>query len=128
MKKYDYLVIGTGAANITTDAAIDAGKTVAVIEKGKFGGTYLNRGCIHQTLVNSVDYKWFAEQEQGLIEGEFKLNWTAMGARMWNHLNHQSSQVLEAYSVEEMWMFTKERIFHGKSRPLNLMTEHFRKN
>ncbi|HHU54007.1 MAG TPA: FAD-dependent oxidoreductase [Clostridiaceae bacterium] len=104
MKKYDYLVIGTGAANITTDAAIDAGKTVAVIEKGKFGGTCLNRGCIPtKTLVNPVDYKMdFARlKSKGLIEGEFKLNWTAMGARMWNHLNHQSSQVLEAYSVEE---------------------------
>ncbi|NLM19525.1 MAG: FAD-dependent oxidoreductase [Clostridiaceae bacterium] len=104
MKKYDYLVIGTGAANITTDAAIDAGKTVAIIEKGKFGGTCLNRGCIPtKTLVNPVDYKIDFDRlkSKGLIEGEFKLNWTAMSERMWNHLNYQSSRVLEAYHAEE---------------------------
>lgn len=104
MKKYDYLVIGTGAANITTDAAIDAGKTVAIIEKGKFGGTCLNRGCIPtKTLVNPVDYQIdFARlKNKGLVEGEFKLNWTVMGERMWNYLNQNSSQVLEAYSAEE---------------------------
>ena len=33
MRKFDYLVIGAGAANIVTDAAIDSGKTVAIIEK-----------------------------------------------------------------------------------------------
>lgn len=49
-EKYDYLVIGSGAANITTDAAIDAGKKVAIIEKAKFAGTCLNRGCIPTKL------------------------------------------------------------------------------
>ncbi|MGI6578832.1 MAG: dihydrolipoyl dehydrogenase family protein [Saccharofermentanales bacterium] len=124
MKKYDYLVIGTGAANITTDAAIDAGKTVAIIEKGKFGGTCLNRGCIPtKTLVNPVDYQidFTRLKNKGLAEGEFKLNWTAMGERMWNHLNKQSSYVVEAYSAEEnvdvyqgTGFFTAEKVIRVK--------------
>ena len=46
MKKFDVIVIGTGAANIVTDAALAQGLQVAVIERGRFGGTCLNRGCI----------------------------------------------------------------------------------
>lgn len=103
MKKYDYLVIGTGAANITTDAAIDAGKKVAIIEKGKFGGTCLNRGCIPtKTLVSPVDYKKDFDRlkSKGLIEGEYNLNWSAMSERMWNHLNKYSQYTLDEYLKE----------------------------
>ena len=46
MKQYDIIVVGTGGATIVADAAIKVGKKVAIIEKGKFGGTCLTRGCI----------------------------------------------------------------------------------
>lgn len=46
MKQYDIIVVGTGGATIVADAAIKTGKKVAIIEKGKFGGTCLTRGCI----------------------------------------------------------------------------------
>ena len=45
MKQYDIIVVGTGGATIVADAALKSVK-VAIIEKGKFGGTCLNRGCI----------------------------------------------------------------------------------
>ena len=46
MKQYDIIVVGTGGATIVADAALKKGLKVAIIEKGKFGGTCLNRGCI----------------------------------------------------------------------------------
>lgn len=46
MKTYDVIIIGTGACNIIADAAIEQHKSVAIIERGRFGGTCLNRGCI----------------------------------------------------------------------------------
>lgn len=46
MKQYDIIVVGTGGATIVADAALKKGLKVAVIEKGKFGGTCLTRGCI----------------------------------------------------------------------------------
>lgn len=104
MKKYDYLVVGTGAANIVTDAAIDAGKTVAIIEKNKFGGTCLNRGCIPtKTLLTPIDYKKDFERLKsiGLIEGEFEVNFENLKQRMWNHIVPHSQEVLEAYQEEE---------------------------
>ena len=41
MKQYDVIVIGTGGASLVADAALKAGKRVAVIEKTGFGGTCL---------------------------------------------------------------------------------------
>ena len=43
MKQYDVIIIGTGAANIIADAAIGQHKHIAIIERGRFGGTCLNR-------------------------------------------------------------------------------------
>lgn len=54
MKKFDVIVIGTGAGNIVSDAALDAGLEVAVVEKHLFGGTCLNRGCIPTKVMVSA--------------------------------------------------------------------------
>jgi dihydrolipoamide dehydrogenase len=46
MKKYDLIVIGTGAGmNVAANAA-NQGMHVAVVDSGPLGGTCLNRGCI----------------------------------------------------------------------------------
>ena len=56
MKHYDMIVIGTGAANIVLEAAQQKGLRCAQIERGKFGGTCLTRGCIPtKVLVTAAD-------------------------------------------------------------------------
>jgi len=45
MKEYELVVIGGGTANNVAAAAADEGMDTALIEKGKLGGTCLNRGC-----------------------------------------------------------------------------------
>ncbi len=45
MADYDVLVVGGGTGNNVAAAAADAGLETALIEKGKLGGTCLNRGC-----------------------------------------------------------------------------------
>ncbi|RYU10701.1 mycothione reductase [Nocardioides iriomotensis] len=45
MTHYDLAVIGTGSGNTIVDESFDGWK-VAIVEKGVFGGTCLNRGCI----------------------------------------------------------------------------------
>jgi pyruvate/2-oxoglutarate dehydrogenase complex dihydrolipoamide dehydrogenase (E3) component len=55
-KRFDAIIIGTGQAgpSLATRFA-DAGKTVAIIERHKFGGTCVNTGCIPtKTLVASA--------------------------------------------------------------------------
>jgi pyruvate/2-oxoglutarate dehydrogenase complex dihydrolipoamide dehydrogenase (E3) component len=53
---FDAIVIGTGQAGPSLAARFaDAGKTVAIIERHKFGGTCVNTGCIPtKTLVASA--------------------------------------------------------------------------
>jgi dihydrolipoamide dehydrogenase len=45
MANYDVLVVGGGTGNNVAAAAADAGLETALVEKGKLGGTCLNRGC-----------------------------------------------------------------------------------
>jgi pyruvate/2-oxoglutarate dehydrogenase complex dihydrolipoamide dehydrogenase (E3) component len=56
MNKCDAIVIGTGQAGPSLAARLSAaGMTVAIIERGKFGGTCVNTGCIPtKTLVASA--------------------------------------------------------------------------
>jgi pyruvate/2-oxoglutarate dehydrogenase complex dihydrolipoamide dehydrogenase (E3) component len=56
MKRFDAIIIGTGQAGPSLAARFSAaGKTVAIIERGKFGGTCVNTGCIPtKTMVASA--------------------------------------------------------------------------
>jgi len=46
MKSFDVIVIGSGSGLEVSSEAAERGLSVAVVEKGPFGGTCLNRGCI----------------------------------------------------------------------------------
>ncbi len=56
MKRFDAIIMGTGQAGPSLAARFaGAGKTVAIIERDKFGGTCVNTGCIPtKTLVASA--------------------------------------------------------------------------
>jgi len=56
MKDFDAIIIGTGQAGPSLAARFSsAGKTVAIIERQKFGGTCVNTGCIPtKTMVASA--------------------------------------------------------------------------
>ena len=56
MRHFDAIIIGTGQAGPPLAARFaGAGKTVAIIERGKFGGTCVNTGCTPtKTLVASA--------------------------------------------------------------------------
>ncbi|MFC6722296.1 dihydrolipoyl dehydrogenase [Halobacteriaceae bacterium SHR40] len=51
MSEYDLLVIGGGTGNNVAAAGADAGLDTALVEKGKLGGTCLNRGCNPSKMV-----------------------------------------------------------------------------
>jgi pyruvate/2-oxoglutarate dehydrogenase complex dihydrolipoamide dehydrogenase (E3) component len=56
MRHFDAIIIGTGQAGPSLAARFSAaGKTVAIIERNKFGGTCVNTGCIPtKTMVAST--------------------------------------------------------------------------
>ena len=56
MKEFDLIVIGGGSGLDIANAAAQQGLKVAIIEKGRLGGTCLNRGCIpSKLLIHSAD-------------------------------------------------------------------------
>lgn len=56
MKKFDVLVVGSGAGLEVASFAAERGMSVAIVEEGPLGGTCLNRGCIpSKMLIHSAD-------------------------------------------------------------------------
>ena len=55
-RNFDAIIIGTGQAGPSLAARFDAaGKSVAIVERHKFGGTCVNTGCIPtKTMIASA--------------------------------------------------------------------------
>ena len=51
MKNYDVIVVGSGSGMLIVDEATDRGLKVALVDKGPFGGTCLNTGCIPSKML-----------------------------------------------------------------------------
>jgi pyruvate/2-oxoglutarate dehydrogenase complex dihydrolipoamide dehydrogenase (E3) component len=86
MQHFDAIIIGTGQAGPPLAARlVEAGMTVAIIERKFFGGTCVNTGCIPtKTLVASAYAASIARRagEFGLrITGDVAVDWKAVKAR-----------------------------------------------
>jgi pyruvate/2-oxoglutarate dehydrogenase complex dihydrolipoamide dehydrogenase (E3) component len=85
-EKFDTIIIGTGQAGPSLAARFSAaGKTVAIIERHKFGGTCVNTGCIPtKTMVASAYAAHVARRgaEYGFaIDGEVRVDMERVKAR-----------------------------------------------
>ena len=94
MKHFDAIIVGTGQAGPALAARFaGAGRTVAIIERHKFGGTCVNTGCIPtKTLVASAYAIHVARRgtEYGF----------AADPRIWTDLAHVLLNVKEFVFVE----------------------------
>ena len=85
MKKFDAIIIGTGQAGPSLAARFSvASKTVAIIERHKFGGTCVNTGCIPtKTLVASAYAAHVARRggEYGFTTGDVHVDIKRVKAR-----------------------------------------------
>jgi len=84
-KHFDAIIIGTGQAGPPMVARFaGAGKTVAIIECGKFGGTFMNTGCTPtKALVASASAIHLARQgaEFGFSSGDVRVDFKRVKAR-----------------------------------------------
>ena len=84
-KHFDAIIIGTGQAGPPMAARFaGAGKTVAIIERGKFGGTCVNTGCTPtKTLVASAYAIHVAGRgaEFGFSTGDVRVDFKRVKAR-----------------------------------------------
>jgi pyruvate/2-oxoglutarate dehydrogenase complex dihydrolipoamide dehydrogenase (E3) component len=115
MKRYDAIVIGTGQAGPSLAVRLaDAGLQVAVIERGRFGGTCVNNGCTPtKTLIASAEVAHLARRgaEYGVESGPVKVEMTRVKAR-------KDALVERSRTSLEKWLTTHERItvYRGQAR------------
>jgi dihydrolipoamide dehydrogenase len=114
VKRYDLIVVGSGAGNIVADAALAAGRTVALVERKNWGGTCLNHGCIPtKILATPADIL----QEAGAyakigLKGELpKADWQTMVRRV-NDIIHSYRKGVETYYGG----FENCTLYHGTAR------------
>jgi len=100
MTKYDVIWIGTGQATGTiVPRLLKAGKTVAIVEGGRFGGSCVNYGCTPtKTIVASARAAHMARRgaDFGVMTGEIHIDFDKVMARQ-NKLRHSASNGLERW-------------------------------
>jgi pyruvate/2-oxoglutarate dehydrogenase complex dihydrolipoamide dehydrogenase (E3) component len=100
MKHFDAIIIGTGQAGPSLAARFGgAGKTVAIIERNKFGGTCVNTGCTPtKTLVASAYAIHAAHRgaEYGFSIGDVRVDMTRVKARK-DAISERSSKGVEEW-------------------------------
>jgi pyruvate/2-oxoglutarate dehydrogenase complex dihydrolipoamide dehydrogenase (E3) component len=115
MDHFDALIIGTGQAGPAMASRFaSAGKTVAVIERHKFGGTCVNTGCTPtKTLVASAYAIHVARRgaEYGFSTGDMRVDMTRVKARK------DAASARSSTGVEE-WLrgLTNCTVIHGQAR------------
>jgi pyruvate/2-oxoglutarate dehydrogenase complex dihydrolipoamide dehydrogenase (E3) component len=100
MNRYDAIIIGTGQAGPSlAERLAKAGMQVAIIERGKFGGTCVNNGCTPtKTLIASAYAAHLARRaaEYGVETGPVRVDMARVKARK-DVLVQRATASLEAW-------------------------------
>jgi dihydrolipoamide dehydrogenase len=91
MKKYNLVVVGSGAGLMVLEAALQQGLKCAIVERSKFGGTCLTKGCIpSKMLVYPADLIREAQEASrvGLTFRPPEADWATVARRMWGQIGH----------------------------------------
>ena len=122
MKEYDVIVIGTGAGNIILEEALAKGLSCAQIEKGKFGGTCLTRGCIPTKVLATFADKILELKELSKIginvEG-VSFDWEKASERVWEKID-ESKMLRDFYLNQKNLDVYEGRGFFVKDKVLKV--------
>ncbi len=108
MKQFDLVVIGAGAGVLVVEAALEQGLRCALIEKAKFGGTCLTKGCIpSKMLVLPADMirEAAAAKRIGLDFSEPEIDWDLIGTRMWKQINRSRALEKNLEKIPELTLY-----------------------
>jgi len=117
MKKYDVIVVGSGSGMLIVDEATDHGLKVALVDKGPFGGTCLNTGCIpSKMLIYPADRIVEIQEAKKLgIGAETRsVDFSFIMQRMRKSIHESQSQMRQALSqAENLDLYEGEGHFVG---------------
>ena len=120
MKQYDVIWIGTGQATGTAvPRLVKAGKTVAIVEGGRFGGSCVNYGCTPtKTIVASARAAHMARRgaDFGVITGEISIDFAKVMSRQ-NKIRHGASEGLEELVARHGQRGCVRRLWHVHQPP-----------
>src|ERR1700746_1139445 len=115
MNRYDAIIIGTGQAGPSlAERLAGSGMQVAVIERGRFGGTCVNNGCTPtKTLIASAEVAHLARRaaEYGVECAPVKVEMARVKAR-------KDALVERSVTSLEKWLTTHKNIavYRGQAR------------
>lgn len=96
---YDLIIIGTGSGNSIPSPDFDD-KKIAIVEKGRFGGTCLNVGCIPTKMYVYAADVALAAREAGRLGLDAQVNsvdWDSIVERVFHNRIDQIADGGEAY-------------------------------
>src|ERR671939_499766 len=118
LQKFDLIVIGSGSGLDVANAAYQHGLRVAVIEKGRMGGTCLNRGCIpSKLLIHSADVAETIKSAHvfGLKVEGFSVDFHSIVEQVNSIIDLQSEKIRKSFEGRENpKLFAKECKFVGE--------------
>src|ERR687888_1146606 len=118
MQEFDLIVIGSGSGLDVANAAAQSGLRVAVIEKGRMGGTCLNRGCIpSKLLIHSADVAETIKSagQFGINVDGFSIDFEKIVNRTNGIVDSDSNGIRQAFSeIDNPKLFPYECRFIGE--------------
>jgi dihydrolipoamide dehydrogenase len=119
MKKYNLVVVGSGAGLMVLEAALQQGLKCAIVEKSKFGGTCLTKGCIpSKMLVYPADLIREAQEASriGLTFQPPEADWAKVSERMWGQIGHSEGIKKSLKKVPDLDVYEGTAEFTGEKR------------
>lgn len=119
MDYFDIVVVGSGAGLMVVEAAISNGKKCAIIEKSKFGGTCLTKGCIpSKMLVYPADLIRESERSDkvGISFNKPMVNWNKISKRMWKQIDYSIAIEQNLKKFENLRVYNGTAEFTGKDK------------
>src|SRR5918912_2255333 len=118
MQEFDLIVIGSGSGLDVANAAAQHGMKVAVIEKGKMGGTCLNRGCIpSKLLIHSADVAEIIKSAElfGIKVDKFSIDFESIVKRATIIVDGESDGIKNAFAeIDNPKLYQSECRFTGE--------------
>lgn len=114
MKHFDMIIVGSGAGLMVMEAALNKGLHCAIIEKAKFGGTCLTKGCIpSKMLVYPADFIREAQTSErfGIHTGSVQPDWETVSQRMWRQIDFNETIEKNLHSIPNLAVYKGSAAF-----------------
>jgi len=116
MKHYDIVIVGSGVGLTILEYGLQSGRSCAIVENTKFGGTCLTRGCIpSKILVHPADVIREMEQAKktGLTCKLEQLDWPEISRRVWSYIDENKRIEASLAQVKNLTVYRGTGAFTG---------------